>query len=280
MKTTVLALVVLFALMTLFITGCVWVEPGHVGLRVYEMGDQRGEMEILDIGRHPRGIYKKYYTYPTFVKQYPFTLAATEGSPIDEAFYFQSKEGIKCNVDVAVQAKAIADKVPTLFKTYHAEMELIIKINIRSYMRDSFIKYGSAMTIDDLYSPAKVEMLKKVQTDVKNMMEPVGIEIVSISFLSDIRFPEEVEQSIVMKIKATQDAMRAQNQVAQAKAEADIAIAKARGEAESNKIKQASLSNTVIEWQMLMNEQLAISKWDGKLPQVTSGAVPFVNVGK
>jgi len=265
-------------LVAMALSGCVWVEPGYVGLRVYQMGDDRGKIEVLDVGRHPRGLYKRYYSYPTFVKQYPFTQAATEGSPTDEAFYFQSKEGIKCNVDVAVQAKAIKENVPNLFRTYHSEMESIIKVNIRSFLRDDFIKYGSDMTIDELYSPLKVDMLKKIESNIRDRMGSLGIEIVSISFLSDIRFPAEVEQSIVMKIKATQDALKAQNQVAQARAEADIAIAKARGEAESNKIKQQSLSPTVIEWQRLMNEQMAISKWNGVLPQVTGESTPFVNL--
>jgi regulator of protease activity HflC (stomatin/prohibitin superfamily) len=278
MKTRFFVLFSLVAVVVLSMTSCYWVSPGYVGLRVYEMGTDKGKMEVLPIGRHTMGFYKKYYSYPIFVKQYPFTQATTEGSPTDEAFYFQSKEGIKCNVDVAVQAKAISEKVPDLFKTYNTEMETIIHVNIRSYLRDGFIKYGSSMTIDDLYSPAKVDMLKKIESDLKATMGPVGVEIVSVSYLSDIRFPKDVEDAIVGKIKATQDALKAQNQVVQATAEAKIAIEKAKGEAEANKLKQASLSNTVIEWQQLMNEQMAITKWDGKLPQVTGGAIPFVNL--
>ena len=81
--------------------------------------------------------------------------------------------------------------------------------------------------------------------------------------------------AIEAKNQAIQEALKAENLVKQAEANAQIAIAKAKGEAEATRVKadaeayynrtiSASLSPFIIQedW---------IEKWNGQLPQVTSG---------
>jgi hypothetical protein len=45
----------------------------------------------------------------------------------------------------------------------------------------------------------------------------------------------------------------------------------AEGQAKANAILNASLTPTLVQWQEIL-------KWDGKLPQVTGGASPFVSL--
>lgn len=82
----------------------------------------------------------------------------------------------------------------------------------------------------------------------------------------------------------TQDAQKAENEVQKAKAEAEIAIAKANGEGQSilikaqaqakaNQLLSASISPTLVQYK-------AIEVWDGKLPQVSGGNTPFINLNK
>jgi regulator of protease activity HflC (stomatin/prohibitin superfamily) len=55
-------------------------------------------------------------------------------------------------------------------------------------------------------------------------------------------------------------------------------INQARGEAEAQKLLQVSIDDKILRKQELDNQSLAIAKWDGHLPNVNSGAVPFLNV--
>ena len=80
-----------------------------------------------------------------------------------------------------------------------------------------------------------------------------------------------------------QAALKAENEVKTAEANAKIAIAKAQGEAEALKIQadgEAYYNRTVAaSITDLLVKQDAIEKWDGKMPVYTGGgAVPFIDV--
>ena len=78
-----------------------------------------------------------------------------------------------------------------------------------------------------------------------------------------------------------QSALRAENQVKEAEANAKIAIAKAKGEAESMKIQadgEAYYNRTVAaSLNELLVRQYAIEKWNGELPTYNGGRIHFTN---
>jgi regulator of protease activity HflC (stomatin/prohibitin superfamily) len=73
------------------------------------------------------------------------------------------------------------------------------------------------------------------------------------------------------KLRSAQ--IQAQQRVAVAKAEAEVTLTRAEAEATANKALQATLTAEVLEY-------VALQKWDGKLPQSTNGAVPFLDLVK
>lgn len=78
----------------------------------------------------------------------------------------------------------------------------------------------------------------------------------------NFEFSEEYAQSIEQKQVAAQEARKAEYQ-----------LLKAQKEAEAIKVQAAALAQNkeLVEWE-------AVKKWDGKLPQVTGGSVPFINI--
>lgn len=87
-------------------------------------------------------------------------------------------------------------------------------------------------------------------------------------------------------MKAVQIAIRTENEVRQAKAQAekDVAqaegqaranIAKADGQAKANQVLANSITATLIEWRKLELQQQALSKWNGVLPVYTGNSGPF-----
>lgn len=265
-----LIIVVLFA-----IIGCSKVPAGNVGIKVYLLGSKKGvDSEVLNVGRYWIGFNEELYLYPTFMQQYTFTQSKDDGdSPQDEAFYFQNKEGVKCSLDLAIQAYADKEKITVLFQKYREDLKEVIHSNLRNLIRDKIQFYASDMSIEDLYTSKKMEMIKKVEKDVQNEVRDCGIVIVSMSLLSDIRFPKEVEEAIVAKIKATQEALQRENEVQKAKADAQIKITNAEADAKSIALKQQSITQNLIQYE-------AVQKWNGQLPtyMMSNNSVPFVNL--
>jgi regulator of protease activity HflC (stomatin/prohibitin superfamily) len=267
-------------LLIIFGFSCATVPAGSVGIKVYLYGGDKGvDSQVLGVGRYYIGINEQLFIYETFAKTYPFTQAVTVGSPSDEAFYFQSNEGIKCNVDVSVQSKADPTKVSILFQTYREQLPEIIKTFMRNDMRNAFIRYASDMKLEDLYSSKKGDLIKKVEKDVRDIYASKGIIVDNVSFLSDIRFPIEIQNSITAKIEATQKAIQRENELREAEAMAKKRIIEAGAEAESNRIKIRSLTPQLLEYERVMNERDAIHKWNGATPQYTNGnIIPFTSV--
>lgn len=87
----------------------------------------------------------------------------------------------------------------------------------------------------------------------------------------DFDFSKEFNTAIESKQTAEQLALKARRDLERIKIEAEQKLTQARAEAEAQRLLRQNISSEIIQLR-------AIEKWDGKLPQVTSGAVPFVNV--
>lgn len=95
--------------------------------------------------------------------------------------------------------------------------------------------------------------------------------------ITNFQFSTAFAQAIEGKQVATQNALRAENEVREAKAKSDAVIATARGTAESIRIQaEAIRAQGGAEYVQLK----AIERWDGSVPQwVTStSSVPFINL--
>ena len=55
-------------------------------------------------------------------------------------------------------------------------------------------------------------------------------------------------------------------------------MASAKAEADALALQRQQITSDLLALRRIENEREAIRKWDGKLPSVTSGAVPFINV--
>jgi len=91
----------------------------------------------------------------------------------------------------------------------------------------------------------------------------------------NFEFSKNFNDAIEAKVTAEQQALAAKNKLEQIKFEADQKVAEARGKAEAITIESNALKSNP---QIL--ELRALEKWNGTLPQVTGGAIPFINLTK
>lgn len=252
------------------------VQAGYVGVRVNLYAEKGVQNEVVGTGRYFIGINEKLYQFPTFnqLKNY-------EGF-----FTFQTSDAMDVQANVGVEYNIDPAKVATVFTTYRKGIEEITDVNLRQYISDALIKNAVSMDINQLTQGGKTKLLESVTSDIRKKLDPVGVRIVKLSWMTDLRYPEQVRQSINAKIEATQRALLRENEVAQSKAEAEKVRVVAQGEADARLTRaHAEAEAIAIKAKALQDNpgilQLnAIDKWNGVLPvYMTDGAaVPFVPV--
>jgi prohibitin 2 len=115
-----------------------------------------------------------------------------------------------------------------------------------------------------------------VREDTKNQLktrlQEMGI-IVDEFNIVNFEFSKVFNDAIEAKVTAEQSALAAKNKLEQIKFEAEQRVAEAKGKAEAITIESNALRSNP---QIL--EMRALEKWNGTLPQVTGGAVPFISL--
>lgn len=239
------------------------------------LGDKKGvEGKELHVGMHWVAPWKRVYQFPIFEQNNTW-----EGE--NERFNFQTSEGLAVSADIGITYHLRPDSIPLIFQRYRRGINEITHVFIRNFIRDAINKSASKSKIEDLYS-GKERFFEDVEQHIRADLSPIGIEISRIYLIGRFHFPETVIAALNAKIEAMQRAQQRENELREAEAEAKKQIAKAEGqarcaimqaesEAKANEILSKSLTENVIKWQ-------SVQKWDGKLPQVTSGAMPFIEV--
>ena len=131
--------------------------------------------------------------------------------------------------------------------------------------------------------PKREEIRKRAMTKLGDNLARYHI-IVDDIYFANIRFSPEYEGAIEAKQVAQQQVetqkqvlaqreIEAQQKVATAKGEAESILVVAQGQAKANDALSRSISPILVQYK-------GIEKWNGILPQVSGGAVPFIDLGK
>ncbi|HZK68611.1 MAG TPA: SPFH domain-containing protein [Paludibacter sp.] len=251
---------------------CNSVPVGSVGVKVNKLGGSKGvDTEVLGVGRYWIGWNEELHLFPTYQVNYSFTRDVTEGSSSNEEFTFQTREGMECGVDLGIAMHYDREKIVKMFQTYRKGEEEIRAVVVRNTIRDALNKIAGSMPVESVYGAGKGLLIDSVQRVVQSTLAPTGIIIDKISLIGSVRIPASVKDALDSKVKMTQEAQRAENEVAKAVAEANIRTAKAKGEADALKIKadaeayynqkvSQSLTPQIVEMKR-------IDTWDGHYPQ-------------
>jgi regulator of protease activity HflC (stomatin/prohibitin superfamily) len=167
------------------------------------------------------------------------------------------------------------DKVGETYKTLGLNQDVSEKI-INPGIEESFKAAAARYTAEELIS--KREALKtQVRNYLRDRLAPFGIMVVELS-ITDFQFSSEFNKAIESKQTAEQHALRAKRDLDRIRVEAQQKIATAQAEAESLRLQRQVISPDLIKLRQIEAQMKAIEKWDGKLPNVTGGAVPFIQV--
>lgn len=121
---------------------------------------------------------------------------------------------------------------------------------------------------------------EKVRAEIKDHLKSrlIGYNILVDDFsIINFRFSQQFTQAIEAKQTAEQFALKAQRDLERIKIEAEQKVAGARAEAEALRLQKANISPELVNRQIEASLK-AIEKWDGHMPKVASGSVPFIDV--
>lgn len=270
---------VLLAMLTLVSCSYQKVPVGHVGIKVSLYGSEKGvQPQQVGPGRYWLTPNEDIYLFPTFTQTRSWT------GENREYITFQSKEGMAVSTSLGLTYHVDPDKVSMLFQTYRKGIDEITDIYIHNMVRDAFVEIGSTMAIEDIYGTKKAELVAAVQSRVAKEIAPKGLVVEKVNLIGAMSLPNQVVTGINAKIAATQMAERRHNEVAQTEAEAQKEVAKAEGDAKARLVNaEAEAKALALRGQALKDNpgliQLnAIEKWDGHLPNVNGGAIPFISI--
>ena len=250
----------IFAILLISFTSCMHTtDPGYASVINKKYGSDKGVQKVpVGPGVWFMSWGEDYYDFPTFNVNWTYTADETEGSPTNEQFTFQTKEGMECSADLGLVMHFEFDKLPLMYTTYRKGVEEIRGIIVRNEIRDALNRVAGNMPVESVYGEGKGKLMDTVKLLVRNKLLPTGIIVDNVSLIGSIRIPDNIKAALNSKVQMTQDAQRAQNEVVKAEAEAKIKVAKAEGnaaamlaearaEAEANKLKNSTLTPLLVQ---------------------------------
>lgn len=185
-----------------------------------------------------------------------------------------TKDLQQVHTDIVVQYRLNASKVPHIYKEFGLNVDDKV---LGPGINEAFKSITGHYTSEELITK-RDEVSLAITEHLRTKMAPFNIDVSGVS-LVNFGFSAEYQKAIESKVIATQNKLKAEQDLERIKVEANSRIAQAKGEAEAISIQaQAIQSNGGANYVQLQ----WIDKWDGKLPNTVVGAdsKTLMNIGK
>lgn len=176
------------------------------------------------------------------------------------------------HTDIVVQYRLSASKVPHIYKEFGLNVDDKV---LGPAINEAFKTVTAKYTSEELITKRQA-VSDEIQNNLKSKVAPFDIDISGIS-LVNFGFSAEYQKAIEQKVISVQQTAKAEQDLRRIEIEAKQAIAVAEGKAKAIAIETQAINS---QGGAAYVNLKAIEKWDGNLPNVMSGAVPFINLGK
>lgn len=116
------------------------------------------------------------------------------------------------------------------------------------------------------------EVKEVIKQNLRDRLRQFNIIIDEFNII-DFTFSRSFNDAIEAKQTAEQDALKAERELDKIKIEAEQTVTKAQAEADAQRLQSRTITPNILQLR-------AIEKWDGKLPTVSGGAMPFIDIDK
>ncbi|MEQ1895933.1 MAG: SPFH domain-containing protein [Vicinamibacterales bacterium] len=222
-------------------------------------------------------------SYPTALRTYTMVRRSAEGSAEgDDSIDLPTREGQHITQDISVTFNTSEGQAAQVFKAFRgADISDIEATFIRRTIITVAQNTAGQMDLSEVISSKRNQLQDGIQASLGKELEKMGFHLDKVN-LGASHLPQSLEAQMQQKMAAQQQAqqaeyelqknqMLAKAEVAKAEGEAQSTLVRAKAQAEANRLLQATLSANLIQ-------SKAIDKWNGVLPQVSSGATPFIDL--
>ena len=185
-----------------------------------------------------------------------------------------TKDLQQVHTDIVVQYRLNAAKVPHIYKEFGLNVDDKV---LGPGINEAFKSITGHYTSEELITK-RDEVSSAITEHLRSKMAPFNIDVSGVS-LVNFGFSAEYQKAIESKVIATQNKLKAEQDLERIKVEAASRVAQAKGEAEAISIQATAIQSNgganyvQLQW---------IEKWDGKLPTTVLGGdtKTMMNIGK
>lgn len=282
LKRIVTIIVVLVVVLVLLPSTVTYVNPGYVGIVIHRAGGGVDKTP-LGPGLHLRNpLTTGIEEYPVFMQTLVLSNGG-DGSRSNDEINVNSKEGQPVSLDVSMSFELDPDRAPNLYSTFRRDISAIQHGYVKQAIRQALQEVVGNEEIAAVIGPKKAEAVNQTQQLLSQRLSQYGIVVKQFT-INELRAPQAVIEAINQKNVMQQQALTAQNELqknqfqaqgdsikAAGQAKAILAVAEAQSRA--NEMLARSVTPNLVQYEMA-------KKWDGKMPQVSGGAMPLLQLGK
>jgi prohibitin 2 len=185
-----------------------------------------------------------------------------------------TKDLQQVHTDIVVQYRLSAAKVPHIYKEFGLNVDDKV---LGPGINEAFKSVTGHYTSEELITK-RDEVSNSITEHLRTKMAPFNIDVSGVS-LVNFGFSADYQKAIESKVIATQNKLKAEQDLERIKVEAASRVAQAKGEAEAISIQATAIQSNgganyvQLQW---------IEKWDGKLPTTVLGGdtKTMMNIGK
>lgn len=237
-----------------FLVGCTSVGPTERGVK-------------LSFGRPVEVVAPGFYFVFPGVRSFTTYSIAIGKTQIDTTAASKDMQTLSATASVnwSVKPEAVMNLFTTIGNT-----DTVGSVIIEPALHEVFKAATAQYSAEDILT--RREELKKVIDDQlkARMAQYAGVEVTGVNIVN-FQFSKDFMESVENKQIAEQKAKQAEFDAQRAIKEADAEVNRARGRSTANAMMAKTITPEVLQ-------QQALEKWNGVLPSVTTGAVPFIKV--
>jgi regulator of protease activity HflC (stomatin/prohibitin superfamily) len=255
------------------------IDAGHTGIKFNYFGitDEKGvsDHELVSgtvfYNKYTRGVFE----YPHYWQDANY-----------EDISFNSREGEPIVTNLKVVYRLIKNEISSTFDEYRLPPKKLQETIIKTIVLEQLSNQAGKMSAVDIMGAKRESLLKLTRDELNKGENSKNFEFQLVAFTDDLKASDNVKLAIQGVIKAQEAAKTAQantvkieeratQKLITARADSAERVIIASGKAEEMKLiqKQLNSSPDYIRY-------IKANRWDGKLPNVTGGVIPYLDIEK
>ena len=182
-----------------------------------------------------------------------------------------TKDLQQVHTEIVLNYRLDGAKAAHIYKDFGLDLETRV---ILPSLNEAFKAVTAHYTSEELITK-RDEVSAKIKEEVANKLGKYSVGVNDIS-LVNFGFSAEYQRAIEAKVIATQEKLKAEQDLARIEVEAKQTIAEAEGRARAIQIETQAINSQGGQAYVQLK---SIERWDGKLPTTNAGStIPFINL--